>query len=68
VTFGNREFMRALTGWIFVGLLWVGIGAIVWLDQPKTAQATANTAQERQTRALEEIASELEKLRQCECR
>lgn len=42
------------------------IGYITFLAYRSEAQ-NPNTAQERQTRALEKIASELEQLRRCEC-
>lgn len=61
------ETRRAILEWAKILAVSAAIiGYITFLAYQSEAQSP-NTAEQRQTRALEKIASELEQLRRCEC-
>lgn len=63
----SSERYRSLREWAKILAVSAAIiGYITFLAYQSEAQSP-NTAEHRQTRALEKIASELEQLRRCEC-
>jgi len=63
----TSDHLRAAREWAKILIVLAAIvGYITFLAYHSEAQSP-NIAQERQTRALEKIASELEQIRRCEC-